>query len=308
MLKGEEGNQWSDLVELTDWLQDVRPDIIHISNGLLLGLAGRIKEKVGSALVCSLQDEDSWIDALAPEEAAEAWRLMASRSDDIDLFLPVSEYYADKMGTRLGIPKERMEVIPVGVEPGSAGPVPLEPPVIGFLSHMTQNMGLDILVDAYLLLIRRSEFRNLRLALCGGQTATDHRHVSGLLSVVEKEGGKVDIYPLEKRTEMLQSLTLLSVPVPGGEAFGTFQIEAMARGVPVVQPAEGGFPEVIRATGGGVLYEPNTPEHLAVAIESLLADPEKLRGIARAGRESVLANYTLDTMTKRIEAAYGRYV
>ena len=55
------------------------------------------------------------------------------------------------------------------------------------------------------------------------------------------------------RSNFLRSLTVLSVPARSGEAFGLYLIEAMAAGIPAVQPRLGAFPELIEATGGGVL-------------------------------------------------------
>src|SRR5206468_12273051 len=84
------------------------------------------------------------------------------------------------------------------------------------------------------------------------------------------------------KQEFLKSLTLFCVPALYGEAFGLYVVEALASGVPVVQPRAASFPELIEATGGGVLYEPGEVKALADAVEGLLADPEKLRALGRS--------------------------
>ena len=63
------------------------------------------------------------------------------------------------------------------------------------------------------------------------------------------------------------------MPARYGEAFGLYVIEAMAAGVPVVQPRVAAFPELIEATGGGVLCAADDAQSLAEAIEELLLDP-----------------------------------
>jgi hypothetical protein len=61
MLLGEEGQQKEELNTMVNWIGDnCSPDVIHLSNALLLGLAHRLKEKLNVPVVCSLQDEDVW--------------------------------------------------------------------------------------------------------------------------------------------------------------------------------------------------------------------------------------------------------
>ena len=85
MLLGEQGEQKDELDKMADWIaKHCQPDVIHISNALLLGLARRIKEKVGVPVVCSLQDEDVWVDAMQPQFQQRIWDLMHERAKDVD--------------------------------------------------------------------------------------------------------------------------------------------------------------------------------------------------------------------------------
>ena len=313
MLRGEEGNQRRELEHLVDGISDFKPDVVHLSNGLLAGLARPIRKKLGVPVACSLQDEDGWVDTMDGDFADKAWKLMRERCADIDLFLPVSRYYADRMKDRLGIEERRMLIVPVGVPecPEPERDLPLDPPVIGYLSHMTESMGLGLLVDAYILLRKRPAFRRLRLKIAGGAAGADQRFVRTRMRKLSRVGATADVsighaFQAADRRVFLSSLSLLSVPVLRGEAYGTFLIEAMACGVPVVQPALGGFPEVVEATGGGVLYEPNTAEALAEALGELLGRPETLRKLGQRGRETVGTRYTLDGMIDTIERAYQK--
>ena len=65
------------------------------------------------------------------------------------------------------------------------------------------------------------------------------------------------------RKEFFKKVSLISVPVRNGEAFGMYLLESMASGIPVVQPSLGAFPEIISLSGGGIVYQPNTPEELS---------------------------------------------
>ena len=73
-------------------------------------------------------------------------------------------------------------------------------------------------------------------------------------------------------------------------------IEALAAGVPVVQPRHASFPELIEATGGGLLCEPDDPEALAVAVEELLRDPAAARAMGARGREAVWERFNVARM------------
>ena len=98
MLLGEEGKQKEELDEMIGWIeQNYKPDIVHISNALLLGLARQIKTKLKVPVVCSLQDEDVWVDVMPPHYRDKVWQLMNERSVDVDAFIAVSDYFAKKM-------------------------------------------------------------------------------------------------------------------------------------------------------------------------------------------------------------------
>jgi glycosyltransferase involved in cell wall biosynthesis len=92
-------------------------------------------------------------------------------------------------------------------------------------------------------------------------------------------------------------MSVLSVPATYGEAFGLYLIEALAVGVPLVQPRHAAFPEVIEATGGGLLCEPDDPRSLAAAIEELLSDPARARRMGEQGRQVVLERFSIAKMT-----------
>jgi len=312
MLRGEEGGQAEELARLVDWLKGIRPDAVHLSNCLLSGIARRVRRELGVPVACSLQDEDTWIDAMEEPARGAAWRILGENAANVDVLAAVSRYYADFMGARMAIPAGRMAVVPIGidVEGFSAAPsgLPFDPPVIGFLSRVCERMGAGLLADAFVLLARGGRFPGLRLRLTGGGTRADAAFVRAVRRTLARHGllSRADfVRPFGRgdRARFLRSLTVLSVPAPAGEAFGTFLLEAMACGVPVVEPRVGGFTELIEQTGGGVLYEPNTPEALAAALEGVLSDKVNAPALGQAGRNAVLSRYTAAHMAAGLERA-----
>ena len=87
-------------------------------------------------------------------------------------------------------------------------------------------------------------------------------------------------------------------------AKGLFVLEAMASGVPVVQPRHGAFPELIEATGGGVLVDPDSPESLAGELYGLMHDPARRTALGRTGREAVNRSFTDDVMARETLKLY----
>ena len=94
------------------------------------------------------------------------------------------------------------------------------------------------------------------------------------------------------KSGMIKSLSVLSVPMKVPAAIGAFQIEAIAAGIPVVQPKIGGFIEFIEETGGGILYEPNDAETLASALQSLLLNPDRAKKLIEQGQKVVFQKYS----------------
>jgi glycosyltransferase involved in cell wall biosynthesis len=313
MLRGEDGRQAGQLDDLCAWLaqQQPKPDVIHLSNALLLGLARRLRQRLDVRIVCSLQDEDVWVDAMEPGAAEHIWGLMTERAADVDRFIAVSRYYAEKMRERLRLAPERVCVVPLGIELTGYAPAaaPVAPPVIGYLSRMSEPLGLGLLVEAFIRLKKDARFHDLRFKATGGMTGDDRLFVDGLRRRLEKHGILRDAefapdFTREQRLAFLAALSVLSVPVRNGEAFGMYLLEAMAAGVPVVQPRVGAFPEIVEATGGGILYSPNDVHSLTGALASLLLDPERARELGRRGRAAVERDFSIERMARDVAAVY----
>ncbi len=311
MLQGQDGNQAKELERLVTWLaESEKPDLVHISTSMLLGLAHRLKEALKVPVVCSMQDEDVWIDKLDGDYADRCWHAIRDCAAECDGFVTPSNFYRDEMCGRLGLSADAVDVVPVGIDlegyiqAGFDGP-----PTIGFLSKLTPSLGLELLVEAFMLLKRKQGLENLQLRAMGGLTSGDKRAVARLRRRLASAGMADDAHfltALERadRIDFLKDLTVLSVPMLDGEAFGTFMVEAWAAGVPVVQPRAGAFPELVKQTGGGVVYDGDTPESLADALEPLLRNREHARELGARGREAALREFGVDMMAERMVGVY----
>ena len=313
MLRGEEGNQARELEELIAWLRtQPKPDVVCLSNAMLVGLARRVKRELGVSVVCTLQGEDAFLDGMPEPVRGEVWRTLAERGRDVDLFVAPSRYFGELMAKRLALPAERWCVVPNGIslEGYHAAGSAAEPPALGFFARMCPEKGLDMVVEAFIEIRKRGRVPRLQLRIGGACGPGDTAFVNRLKQRLAAAGlaGDVEFHSNLSRAEklaFLRSLTVFSVPALYGEAFGLYVIEALASGVPVVQPRVASFPELIAATGGGVLCEPGSVGALAEAIEALVLDRARARALGEAGRRAVEKSFSVRAMAEGMAGVFA---
>ncbi len=316
MLRGEHGQQKKELDRLIDWLsaRDNKPDIVCLSNILLIGLAANIKEELGVPVACMLQDEDGFLDSLDSQYAGQAWQIISECATDVDAFISVSRYYADFMQQKLQLEADRVHVVYVGIsldahkasQPRDTVP---KVPTIGFLSRMCSDKGLDTLVDAFIMLKKYEKLKDLKLKIAGGKRADDEEFINQIRQKLKSFGLINDVeflhsFDLTDKLEFLRTLSVLSVPEKQPVAYGLYVLEALAAGVPVVQPASGVFPELLKMTDGGVLFEPNNASALAKALEMFLMDLNYSQDIGEEGRKAVFEKFNIEQTVEEIVRIY----
>jgi glycosyltransferase involved in cell wall biosynthesis len=95
------------------------------------------------------------------------------------------------------------------------------------------------------------------------------------------------------------------VPSPYAEPKGLYLLEALANGVPSVQPRHGAFPEVLACTGGGLLFEPNDAASLAEQLMVLAADRASARALGRQGAAGIRQHHSVARMADRALEVYS---
>jgi glycosyltransferase involved in cell wall biosynthesis len=163
------------------------------------------------------------------------------------------------------------------------------PITLGYLARICPEKGFHLLVEAFRILSADPKFKGrIRLRVAGWLGERDRAYFEKLSGGFEYVG-EVD---REGKNRFLRSLDILSVPTTYREPKGLFVLEALAHGVPVVQPRHGAFPEMLEATGGGLLVEPNSAEDLARGLAHLIADRELRTELGQRGREAVQQRFT----------------
>jgi glycosyltransferase involved in cell wall biosynthesis len=317
MLRGEHGHQRKEVAKLVDWLKtEVRPDVVHLSNVLLIGLAHEIRRELKVPIICGLSGEDIFLEKLPPRYYGEARDLLRERAGDVTAFTALNRYYADFMSQYMEIEPRRIEVIPHGLKlagHGTRQTSQSDPFTLGYFARICHDKGLHQLVTAFKLLADDPSLPPIRLRVAGYLGSGDRKYFAELKSRLEG-WGLADRFEYhgelsrEQKIQFLQSLDLMCLPTVYRESKGLSVLEAWANAVPVVLPAHGTFPELIADTHGGLLHEPHDPHHLAQTIAPLVLDRQRAAEMGRQGQQAVQARYNDQVMAQRTREFYKRVI
>ena len=317
-LRGEAGRQRKEVAKLARWLAtEIRPDVVHLSNALLLGLARTIREATGAGIVASLSGEDVFIEQLPAPYREQTWAMLRERAADVDRFVALNGFFAGFMGGRLSLPAAKVEVVPHGVD---LTVFPAAPPDlaarrrarggrlrIGFLARACPEKGLDQALKALAIL---AQDRDVELVAAGATVEAERVFLAGCLALAETQGladrfewrGQVD---RAGKLALLGAIDLFMLPTTHPEAKGLSVIEAMAAGVPVVAADHGTFPELLDGERAGLLHAPRDPADLARVIATLADDPDRAAACGRHGHALARSRHSAAAMAAGHEAVYA---
>jgi glycosyltransferase involved in cell wall biosynthesis len=312
-LKGELGNQRKEIDKLIDFLvREPAPDVVNIPYTLLIGLAAPLKRALHRPIVITLQGEDLFLEGLPEPYKSEALDLVRSQIADVDLFVAVSDYYAKFMSGYLGIPESKMRIAPLGVNTSDLGMTIQQrraPFTLGYFARIAPEKGLHNLADAYKILRADNRLPPSRFVAAGYLPPEHKGYLEQITNGLRAAGlggefayrGSVD---RAGKIQFFHDIDVLSVPSPYHEPKGLYLLEAMACGVPVVQPNHGAFPEIVNRTGGGLLSKSEAGADVADAIYKLWADPARAEALGRNGSDGVRRHYTVKHMAEGVLNAY----
>jgi len=318
IIQGDQGNQRKEIDKLAGWLADeIKPDVIHLTNVILSGMAGELKRRVGVPVLGELQGDDIFLEALPEPFRTQALALIRAHCQALDGFVATCGYYADFMAEYLTIPRQRIDVVFPGLNlagHGSAGP--RRPPdglaTIGYFARICPEKGLHVLVEAFRILKQDPATPPCRLRISGWLGEHNRPYFDDLAGKLRSWGlanhwEHVESPDLASKVRFLQGLDVLSVPTVYREPKGLYILEALANGVPVVQPRHGSFPELIDATGGGLLVNADDPADLARGLGELLRDPVRRQKLGEQGRRAVHERFHAAEMARQTVAVYTKY-
>ncbi|HEV3215594.1 MAG TPA: glycosyltransferase family 4 protein [Vicinamibacterales bacterium] len=312
MLEGERGVLRKEFDKLLEWIDtEPVPDIINLPNSLLIGLAGPLRKALGRPICCTLQGEDLFLGGLAAPYRDRVLALIRERVQDVDRFIAVSDDYAPAMSSLLEIPPERMAVVPLGINLTGYDRRGARNGTfrIGYFARIAPEKGLHMLADAYVQFRRRTAGTKARLEAAGYLPPAQAPYLDAVKHNLEKAGlaeeftyrGALD---RDGKLAFLRSLDVFSVPATYDEPKGLFLLEAMASGIPVVQPRRGAFTEIVEKTGGGLLVAPDDATALANGLLQVFENRAMAEDLATRGVRGVSAHYSIARSADRLLEVY----
>ncbi len=319
MLQGEHGHQKKELDKLLSWLEEeVRPDVVHLSNAMLIAMAPAMRQRLGCPVVCSLSGEDVFLERIVEPHYTRARSLLREHSPQAQAYVAMNRYYADFMIDYMDLPPERVHVISHGLNLDGHAPQPSvrnrsagDEVVIGYFARICEDKGLHLLVDAFIALSRDEDLPPLRLRAAGYCSKGDRAFLEQQLQKL-RAAGLADRFEYlgepdrQTKIDIIQSFDLMSVPSVYRESKGLSILEAMANGIPVVQPAHGTYPELIEETEAGLLFEPLNVGALTDAIRTLIRNPQLAQRCGSRGHAAVRERYHSEAMAQQTVELYGR--
>ncbi|MBN1852932.1 MAG: glycosyltransferase family 4 protein, partial [Pirellulales bacterium] len=263
MLLGEEGRQRKELRKLVHWLlHEVQPDLVHLSNGMLVGMARQLSTALKVPVVSSLSGEDVFLEKLPEPYYTQARSVLRSRACDLAGLTAMNDSYAEFMANYLSVSRDRIQVILPGlnlsghrmrskvVPSRQTGTPAVE---IGFLSRVCPEKGLHQLAEACRILAEEEKLPMIRLSVAGYLAETDLSYLRRIQSQFETWGlanrfRYVGALDRAAKIAFLQSLDVMSIPSQCRESKGLPVLEAWANGVPVVLPDQGAYSELVHDT------------------------------------------------------------
>jgi glycosyltransferase involved in cell wall biosynthesis len=310
LLEGEQGPDAREIDELARFLEELKPDVICFSNALIAGVLPRLRQRFAGRIVCLLQGDDIFLDGLVEPYRQQALDLLRAHARLFDGFLVHSAYYRDFMAGYLELPLEKFHIVPLGIDLAGHDGLPKQdsgdPFTIGYFARICPEKGLHQLVDAFRLV--RQAWPRARLFAAGYLGARDRAYFDEISKSAADLGDAFQYRGSPaghaEKVEFLKSLDVLSVPTVYREPKGLYVLEALANGVPVVQPRHGAFPEMLEATGGGLLVNPLDPVDLARGLIETLSSPRQRFDLAQRGHAGVRARFNAETMAQATLTAF----
>ncbi len=222
---------------------------------------------------------------------------------------------------RLGIPGDRVVLIPSGVEIDRFAPlrernasdraaarsslgIPADGrPVAGTAASLHRRKGADVLLRAAARLA--GEGTACHLVIAGEGPERDALHaLAGELGLLGEGPVRVHLAGQVRPPERVLAALDVFVLASRKEGLGVAALEAMAAGLPVVASRVGGLAESVVDGETGLLVPPEDAGALATALGGLLRDPALRARLGAAGARRVAERYSADAMAAGNLALY----
>jgi glycosyltransferase involved in cell wall biosynthesis len=320
MLEGTNGVLRREFEKLLDWIRaEPVPDVVTLTNSMLIAFARPLAAALQRPVVCTLQGEDLFLNGLMEPYRSQAIGMIRRHAGDVDHFIAVSEFYRGFMSELLEIARERISVVPLGINMTGYRRRPASDDRhefrVGYFARVAPEKGLHLLADAFLRFRARVRDQSdhvkrvVRLDAAGYLAPAQTGYLDAVTRTMARAGAEAEFryygaVDREHKQAFLRRLDVLSVPATYDEPKGFSLLEAMATGVPVVQPRRGAFIEIVDRTGGGLLVTSDA-EGLADGLYRLWSDRTLAQQLGDRGYRGVRELYTIQRSAERFIEVLG---
>jgi glycosyltransferase involved in cell wall biosynthesis len=216
---------------------------------------------------------------------------------------------------QLGINKKLIAVVPNGIDLSQYRKLPpsgsfkkkfgIDPnkKIILFIGRIVYQKGVDLLIEAYVHLVKRLGVNNSVLVIAG----SDGGYLYAIKNLVEASGLKDRIIltgPILDSVKVSAYVDAECCVLPSRfEAFPMSALEACAFGKPLIGSRIEGFDEVLDQIGG-IMFEKNNVEELAQCLANMLLNTERAKEIGQQAKELIEKKFTIEKVVDQIEAFY----
>lgn len=204
--------------------------------------------------------------------------------------------------------RSRVTVVPLGIDPAPFGTADRtvgranygDVPTLVFVGRLRYYKGVAVLLRAL------ARLPGVQLLVVGsGPEEAGLVATATAVGVADRAHFLGNVPGADLPTVLAAGDVFVLPSVARSEAFGTVLLEAMAVGLPLVTTELGTGTSWVNQDGiTGLVVPPDEPRALAAAIQALLADPEMRRRMGEAGRQRLLAEFTLDHLLRRVQTIY----
>jgi glycosyltransferase involved in cell wall biosynthesis len=210
------------------------------------------------------------------------------------LVIAVAQHVADAVAGA-GVPRNRIRVVPNGVEiPEAASPPASAPPLrIGMLARLDASKGIAVFAAA----VRRARLE-AEVEVVLGATAGAGPEADALLRQVADAGIRA-ITPEGPGVEFLRTLDVVVLP-SRHEGHPLVLLEAMALGKAIIASEIPGVREVLEPDGAGLLFPPDDADALAEALRTLVDDQDLRGALGARAREVAVSRFAVAGTNARV--------
>ncbi len=280
-------SSWLARRKLSLFLTEFAPDVIHATGGVG---AQRITVRLAAILkVPTVHTVHSW---LSRERSARATKHASA-------VIAVNQDLREHLVSELRISKEKIRVIPYGIEIPEGDEEPWKPrgiPVIGTVGRLDKGRRLDDFLKAASLL--RSKINDVIFTVLG--EGPDERRLRSVCKSMDLEGHLTFAAPPADVDAVYRAFDVLMLVSDWGGT-GLHMLEGLARGIPTIATGGGEVLSLLGEEGICTLVRPGDPEALAQEGARLLADPLRARKQVTLGVEHVRSHFPMRAMLDRVE-------